>query len=468
MANNIPDNQSDTNSKPQSGAGVPPSQDLAVNLIRSKVNSLYEEEPDAQAEEAEVKISSYRSKHQQYMYELMTSGKDLVQIQTDWHNYYQSLSAADKKQVWQEFYDSNQNSTTANLSHKQQEQEIEELSHKTDATSIKQVKKKREQIKTEATKERAKQAQKLAQHVHERAVSKTKTHTERAKNVAAIRKNIRSNINVQPKLTWKHHLQSALFGLGMGLLVVFILLFGFFNEIIIAPFIQPSRHDTATPIILSSSSIAPSPNPEVIIPKINVEIPVNYSVNTTNENVIENYLEDGVVHYPTTSVPGQDGNAAFFGHSANNIFNPGRYKFAFVLLHDLVPGDVFYLTYNDKVYAYKVFSTKIVNPNDVGVLNPIPGHQATATLITCDPPGTSLNRLVVVGDQISPSPSGDSAASTPAITTASSVSQLPGNGPTLWHRFISTVWGKIVSALFIVAALIVVWRWTNKKLKSDL
>ncbi len=468
MANNIPDNQSDTNSKPAAGAIVPPSQDLAVNLIRSKLNSLYDEEPDAKTEEAEVISRTYRSKHQQYMYDLMTSGKDLVQIQTEWHNYYQSLNDDDKKQVWQEFYDSNQNRVTTNLSQKQQEQEIAELSQKTDAESIRQAKQKRDESKKQAAKEKAKQAQKLAQHVHERAVSKTKTHTERAKNAAAIRKNIRSSVNVPPKLTWKHHLQSALFGLSMGLLVVFILLFGFFNEIIIAPFIQPSRNNTATPIILSSSSIAPSPNPEVIIPKINVEIPVNYSVNTTNENVIENFLEDGVVHYPTTSVPGQDGNAAYFGHSANNIFNPGRYKFAFVLLHDLVPGDVFYLTYNDKVYAYKVFSTKIVNPDDVSVLNPVPGHQATATLITCDPPGTSLNRLVVVGDQISPNPSGNSTASTPTINTASAVSQLPGNGPTLWHRFISTIWGKIVSVLFIVGVLLIVWRWYVRKFQTEL
>ena len=79
-----------------------------------------------------------------------------------------------------------------------------------------------------------------------------------------------------------------------------------------------------------------------------------------------------------------------YGHSSNNIFNKGQYKFAFVLLHLLQPGDTFYLTKDGKVYVYKVFSKRIVEPTEVSVLLPVDGHQATATLITCDPPGTSL------------------------------------------------------------------------------
>ena len=251
----------------------------------------------------------------------------------------------------------------------------------------------------------------------------------------------------------------------MGAIVVFILLFSFFNEVLIAPFIQPSRQDTATPIILSTNTVATTKSPEVIIPKINVEIPVNYSVTSTNENVLENDLQDGVVHYPTTSMPGQTGNSAFFGHSSNNILNPGKYKFAFVLLHDLVAGDVFYLTNNDKLYAYKVFSTSIVSPNDVGVLNPVAGHIATATLITCDPPGTSINRLIVVGDQISPNPNTNTAP-VPVATTSAPITQLAGNGPSLWSRFISNIYGKLVTVLFLLVIGFYIRRWYKREFKS--
>jgi len=416
-----PTNQTDSN-----GLIDNQNKELAVNIIRDKLNSIYEKEPNVIAEEQEALSASHRSKHQQFMYELTTSGKDLVQIQTQWHKYYQKLPNDQKQQVWEEFYASNKNVTKINNVGNIAPSIIEQ--------------------------------QQLSSHVHDRALTSLKS-----KRTRYATRPVRPPIKV--KLTWKHHIQSALFGLSIGMLVVFIFLFGFFNEVIIAPFIQPSRHDVATPIILSNSSVAPSPTPEVIIPKINVEIPVDYSVSTTNENVIENDLEAGVVHYPTTSLPGQTGNAAYFGHSANNIFNPGKYKFAFVLLHDLVPGDVFYLTYNNTVYAYKIFSTTIVSPNDVSVLNPIPGHPSTATLITCDPPGTSINRLVVVGDQISPNPSNNTTP-TPTITTASQVTQLPGNGPTLWHRFISTIYGKLISIIFVLGIIWIVWRWYKRELAS--
>jgi LPXTG-site transpeptidase (sortase) family protein len=165
-------------------------------------------------------------------------------------------------------------------------------------------------------------------------------------------------------------------------------------------------------------------------------------------------------------MPGQLGNTAFFGHSSNNIFNQGKYKFAFVLLHTLVNGDTFYLTYNDKVYVYKVISKTVVSPNDVSVLGSIPGQTATATLITCDPPGTSINRLVVVGQQISPDPSTNTAGTTLA-PPGSTVTSLPGNGPTLWTQVMSTLTGKAVALGILAALFYVTLRWINKP-KNDL
>jgi sortase A len=102
------------------------------------------------------------------------------------------------------------------------------------------------------------------------------------------------------------------------------------------------------------------------------------------------------------------------------------------MLHTLVPGDIFYLTYNNKVYTYRVYDKQIVSPSNVSVLNNVDGKTATATLITCDPPGTSLNRLVVWGEQISPDPSGATVAAPTTTTVAPKT--INGNGPTLWKR----------------------------------
>lgn len=388
----------------------------AAELVRHKVARAYGEEPAASQELAAAEQAPHRSKHQQFMHRLSTSGKDLATIQTEWHDYYQSLAEQEKHRVWQEFYDS----------------------------------------QAEVTGRGRPDAQKLAQHKHEAArPAKPSRKLREARSRSEIQAAIRDKVSAGGQLQAKHHLQSLLFGLGIGLIVVTIFLFGFFNEVVIAPFIQPSRTATATPLIVSQGSISPTATPQVIIPKINVEIPVDYSQATTNEAAIENALQDGVVHYPTTALPGQNGNAAYFGHSSNNIFNKGKYKFAFVLLHTLQPGDTFYLTYNGQVYAYKVISRDIVNPDQVGVLGPVPGQPATATLITCDPPGTSLHRLIVVGQQISPDPAGNSASS--ATSQTGSTTNLPGNGPTLWSRFARTIIGKlvIVGVLLTLAVLAV-------------
>lgn len=406
--------------------------DQAADLIRHKISELYADEPDAKAEEAEVKQAAPRSKHQQFMYDLSTSGKSLAHIQTAWHEYYVNLPDDEKHEVWQEFYAANARQPSAYSKF------VREHAKETPAA------------KALESNEPHHAPPKLilpsgispsAPQNEQAIVSEEITHapfasTKSPKTVAQLRKQVLKKVQLsnETQRKAKQHVQSLLFGIGMGALVLVIVLFSFFNEVIIAPFIQPSRHVTNTPIILSSSDITASSTPEVIIPKINVEIPVNYSLTTDDENTVENALEGGVVHYASTVFPGQNGNAAFFGHSSNNIFNPGQYKFAFVLLHTLVQGDIFYLTYNGTVYTYKVFDKQIVSPNDVSVLNNVAGHAATATLITCDPPGTSNNRLVVWGDQISPSPTTNTTATPTATTQAKS---LASNGPSLWDRFVS-------------------------------
>lgn len=397
----------------------------AANFIRKKLEHIYDGEPDAKTEVADLKVISPTSKHQQFMRDLVNSGKNIATIQTEWHKYYINLSDQDKKQVWEEFYASNQ-VLARNLSATKPNHELTRVKNQ------------------------------VITNNHFQPKPETKPKPNR------ISENIKSKVSANGQLKAKHHLQSLLFGLGLGSIVVIIFLFSFFNQIVIAPFIQPSRTVTATPVIVGSGVVAATSTPQVIIPKINVQIPVNYTETSLNESVIENDLEGGIVHYPNTVVPGQIGNAAYFGHSSNNIFNPGKYKFAFVLLHTLVNGDTFYLTYNHTVYIYKVISSTVVSPSDVAVLGPVSGQSATATLITCDPPGTSINRLVVVGQQISPNPSSNVQPTT-QLSTPTKVTALPGNGPSLWSRFIKSSFGKLVLIILTVVLIVYVFRKLSKK-----
>jgi len=420
--------------------------DQAAELIRRKIDTLYASEPAATKELRETEAAGPRSKHQEFMHQLSTSGKSLAQIQTAWHEYYTHLPDDEKHGVWQEFYAANARQPSAYTKHVQAQAAAQGRAttslpaHETIATTA------------HVAEHSSVSANPAGQTPHFAGVfgsmvspsdaettkpaKKSKKIGAGAQSVAALRKRVLQNVRASnaAQLKAKQHLQSLIFGISLGALVLVIVLFSFFNEVIITPFIQPSRHLTSTPIILSSDDISATSAPEVIIPKINLEIPVDYSLTTDDENTVENALEGGIVHYASTALPGQAGNAAFFGHSSNNIFNPGKYKFAFVLLHTLVPGDIFYLTRGGVVYTYKVYDKQVVDPSDVAVLNNVPGKTATATLITCDPPGTSLHRLVVWGEQISPDPSGNVAA---APAAAPAATQLASNGPSLWHRFTS-------------------------------
>ena len=383
-------------------------QNSAADLVRSKLDRVYQKEPDAldEAIETEQEPAKERSKHQKFMHELTNSGKPLHEIQTAWHNYYLGLTDAEKREVWQEFYDANKTYIPG-----AQNAVVELPKHKEHHI---------------ITPEEAKNASNSV------AIKKPR-HEPRPKTISEIKKNITSTVEKRQKakLTRKQHLQSIAFGLGMGSLILLLMLFGFFNERFIAPFITPNKNVSATPIIIDSNT-AVGKDPKVIIPKINVELPVVYDVPTIAEEAVQKGLERGVVHYATTPNPGEKGNAVIFGHSSNNLLNAGDYKFAFVLLTRLEIDDTFYIEKEGVRYAYRIFEKKVVKPTEVSVLKPIPGKTAVATLITCDPPGFAINRLVVIGEQISPDPSGN--AESTALQTDASPQILAGNAESLWQR----------------------------------
>ena len=346
----------------------------AANLIRQKVEEAYANEPDAAAEakEAQSAPAARRSKHQKFIYELTNSGKSVPEVQMAWHDYYAALSDIEKHQVWQEFYTS-QPTGTRQMKTKESFRDLF--------------------IPNEASPKTAKAFSGAAMKPHS-------------------------------------PLRSLVFGLSVGAIAVVIVLFSFFNERFVAPFIQPSRSLSNVPLITNTPV---GSEPEIIIPKINVQIPVVYGVKSTQERDVQKALEGGVLHYADTAQPGQNGNVVIVGHSSNNIFNKGKYKFAFVLLSRLEPGDTFYLQKDGKRYTYEVYQKKIVKPDDISVLGPA-DRPATASLITCDPPGTSINRLVVTGEQISPDPAKNKPAST-VKNQAAQTKIIPSNAQSLWSRF---------------------------------
>ena len=366
----------------------------AADLIRQKIQSMYVDEPSAKEELVEAKAAGpHRSKHQQYMIELGESGQPLADIQTAWHEYYVSLPDKEKHQVWQEFYEEHGKPAQHGPVHHQQPKAPAKKEHSAKPASL----------------------------------------IPDARTVGEVKDQLLGKVRSRSKKFKKNsHFRSLLFGLGVGSITIVILLFSFFNERFIAPFVTPSKSVSNTPIIIDPATTAVGPESKVIIPKINVDIPVVYDEPSISEAAVQKALERGVLHYATTPNPGEIGNGVIFGHSSNNILNKGQYKFAFVLLNRLETGDTFMLQKDGKRYIYRVYDKKVVKPTDLSVIGAAT-RPSSFTLITCDPPGTSINRLVVVGEQISPDPNAN-IASTVAPTTASSPALLPSDSPSLWKR----------------------------------
>lgn len=376
----------------------------ATKLIRNKLASLYAVEPSAEEEIKEINQNGTYSKHQAFIDALNASGKPLDQIQVEWHNYYQSLPDNEKHEVWTEFYSNYSRSAiiaTTPKDEKPPEQSASDfLVPKTIIGSV--------------------------------DPSEEVTEKKKSKSVADLKGELLNKVNAGGKLSKKHHIQSFFFSLAIGLLAVGVVMFGFFNERFITPFITPGRQASSTPIIIDpNQSDIVGPEPKIIIPKINVDAPLVTTVTSYNEDEVQAGLESGVVLYPFTGEPGQKANPVFFGHSSNNIFNDGKYKFVFVLLNKLSVGDTFIINYDSKRYVYRIFERKIVQPNEVGVLSEQP-KTAMVTLITCEPPGTSDTRLVLQAEQISPDPNANIAST--AQPTQQQPEVVPGNPKSLWNR----------------------------------
>jgi sortase A len=121
----------------------------------------------------------------------------------------------------------------------------------------------------------------------------------------------------------------------------------------------------------------------------------DYSVPVV-EGVGVDELARGVGHYPDTAYAGEVGNFAVAGHRATH----GE---PFAHLDRLRAGDVVVAETRGEWITYVVDRTRIVDPTDVWVVDPVPGRprarptEALLTLTTCNPRWASTERLIVFG-----------------------------------------------------------------------
>lgn len=133
----------------------------------------------------------------------------------------------------------------------------------------------------------------------------------------------------------------------------------------------------------------------IIIEKIGVNAPVIKNVSVSDESKYFEALKKGVAHAEGKSLPGETGNVYLFAHSSIEFWKMGPYATVFNQLRRLEKGDKIHMIYNGAIYNYEVLDKNIVSGFDTTPYESNYNAKSILTLQTCDPPGTTLNRLIV-------------------------------------------------------------------------
>ncbi len=223
-----------------------------------------------------------------------------------------------------------------------------------------------------------------------------------------------------------------------GIAVVLLILFLQYNRLIFAPimaYVSPgnapaSQIEAIDPTITQTVSA----DPRLIIPKLNIDVPIRFGVSL---NEVMSAMNNGVAHYRiagANAYPGEIGNFIITGHSAGDIYSSNPYKYIFSGLERLEDGDLIYVNYNSVRYTYRVIRKEVVEPSNVAALV-VNTNKPLITLVTCTPLGTSRYRLLVTGEQISPSyEESEGTESDPTIDYGTEEETLPSNEPSFFEN----------------------------------
>lgn len=131
------------------------------------------------------------------------------------------------------------------------------------------------------------------------------------------------------------------------------------------------------------------------IPANNISVPLIWTSDVAN---FDNDLNNGVVHYPGTAMPGQMGTSYISGHSSGYVWNRSPYKEVFAILGQVKDGTSFSITVTQKdgklvKYHYVVERRGEFAANDQAQF--VNTADSVVALSTCWPVGTTARRLVL-------------------------------------------------------------------------
>ncbi|MFI1196131.1 class E sortase [Micromonospora sp. NPDC020750] len=151
------------------------------------------------------------------------------------------------------------------------------------------------------------------------------------------------------------------------------------------PTVAPTASATATATAKPKPPAHGKPLAGLYIPKLDK----NWVV---VEGVTQGDIRYAPGHYPDSAMPGEVGNFAVAGH---------RNRATFWRLDELNSGDAIVVEGKTDWYVYKVYKSRIVKPNQVEVVAPVPMEpdakptKKLLSLTTCNPKFDNYQRLII-------------------------------------------------------------------------
>lgn len=148
----------------------------------------------------------------------------------------------------------------------------------------------------------------------------------------------------------------------------------------------------------SAAALAPELGNTVSIPSLALQLPLVRAESLSEEDLTA-ALKFGVVLFPTGADPGAKGNAVVTAHSTAEPWK-GPFRFAFMHINKLQPGDSVAVSYGSRRYVYRVTGQRTVDPRELPAISSNTAG-SRLTLVTCWPLWTTDRRLLVEADLVS-------------------------------------------------------------------
>ena len=162
---------------------------------------------------------------------------------------------------------------------------------------------------------------------------------------------------------------------------------------------QPSETGSPLPFPKEENFVFVEKENSLEIPKIEIEAPLIFAKSSEIKEITQD-LKSGVVVYPGSDSPGQDGSLTIIGHSAPPGWPKIRYDWVFSKLGELEVNDQILINFEKRQYRYQVTKKIFL---EKGQLIPEETNQDSKQivyLITCWPPGRDFKRLVIEAKQV--------------------------------------------------------------------